>query len=363
MTPSNQADRYFHQNLNKVGEQLRVKVGAFDDPRALCAAILNDADNQAKERRRSRFRGPSLVSALGLAAALGISVTLFFYLYNGPTVQASTVLTHLAHQVQGDDVLEVEIESVTVDEVTVSGHFQVSDQAIVGDVQAVIIDAGEPLPIEVDATIALSDSGGWILLRKLQIPDPDVQAILRAILPQGSQLLLILPPDLTREKLEINGELQLAKVRSVAGGEVAKFAQEVMRSQSAVGAQVATQSDGTVLVTIPLQDADSLRSLIEIAANAVGKDVKGEINMDDSDLDDLLGGTFRIVYDPKSQAVRSFSISDVGEMKGTVKVSLRGGAIDPDLLDTARVTTPTTRTLDIGAAAGMLQAFGLGESE
>jgi len=363
MTSGNHADRYFHENLIGVGERLRAQVGEVDDSRARCTAILENADIQMNRRRRPRFRGPALLSTLGLAASLGLAVTLLFPLNSGPTVQAATVLAHLAQQVQDDDLLEVVIESVTMDEVTVSGRLQISDTAVAGDLQAVIADANEPLPIEVDATLALSDAGGWILLRKLQVPDPNVQTILGAIIPPGSQLLLTLPPDLTREKLELGNELKLAKIRTVAGGEVAKFVQEVMRSQSAVGAEIVSQNDGTVLVTIPLRDTESLRNLIEIGAQAMGKDVDGDIDMEDSDLDDLLGGTFRIVYDPKAGAVRSFSVSDVAEMKGTVTVSLRGGAIDPDLLNATRVTTPATRTLDIGAAAGILKALGLGEPE
>ena len=64
-----------------------------------------------------------------------------------------------------------------------------------------------------------------------------------------------------------------------------------------------------------------------------------------------------IVYDQDAGLVRSFSVEDIGEMKGSVTVSIRSGSIDPDLLDASRVTTASTRTLDLAALQSMFDGF------
>ena len=83
---------------------------------------------------------------------------------------------------------------------------------------------------------------------------------------------------------------------------------------------------------------------------------------DEEDLSKLIGGTISIVYDPDAGLVRSFSVEDIGEMKGSVTIAVRGGGIDPDLLDSSRVTTASTRTLDLAALESMFGDFDFGGS-
>ena len=81
---------------------------------------------------------------------------------------------------------------------------------------------------------------------------------------------------------------------------------------------------------------------------------------DEEDLSKLIGGTISIVYDPDAGLVRSFSVEDIGDMKGSVTIAVRGGGIDPDLLDSSRVTTSSTRTLDLAALESMFGEFDFG---
>lgn len=47
--------------------------------------------------------------------------------------------------------------------------------------------------------------------------------------------------------------------------------------------------------------------------------------------------------------MQSFSISDFGKQKGTVKITIGADSLDRDLLDSSRVTGPNTRTIDLSA--------------
>ena len=359
---TNNADRNLDEFLQEFGGRAAVPPGMSARTRSACLSTLNGFGRTRRAGLPGLLARPALLSTLGLAAALVLAVGLFFPSGGGPSVRAAVVLEKLATQVQGEDVLEVALDAVSVDEVSVQGRIQIAEKAIAGDIHATIRERTEEAPIEVDASWAISEAGGWVLLRKLVVPtEPEAAAIIAGLFPPGTETLLTLPASTLTEiaEKEAGDEVgsELGKFRSLATGQLATFLKEVINSQADVGATVANQQDGTVLVTIAVHDAESLRKLMQIAKTVMGEKIDGEIDMSDDAAKEFLGCTLRVVYDPAAQAVRSFSVSDLGEMKGTVTISLRGGAIDAALLDPARVTTPNTRRLDAGVLMEMVKAL------
>ncbi len=366
ISSTNDADRSFDANLSAVGERVAAPSGMSNHLRVAGLAALGAPSRSRRGGFQGLFGRSALFSTIGLAAALVLAVGLFFPNRGGPTVRAAVVLQKLATQVQGDDVLEVMLDGVGVDEVTVNGQIQIAGKAIAGDIHALVRENPDEPPIEVDASLALSEAGGWVLLRKLSVPlEPEVAAIVAGLFPPGTETLLTFSADIAAEIIDEQTDLDVdsgfRELRSLAAGQLVDFLKGVIDSQADVGAVVTDQPDGTVLVTITVRDAESLRRLAEIARSAMGEAADGEIDIDEDDVQEILGCTLGIVYDPWAEAVRSFSISNVGGMSGTITISLRGGAIDPGLLDPARVTTPNTRTFDVGALAAIAKTFALSQ--
>ncbi len=359
---SNEADRNFDVNLGVFGQHVSAPPGISARGRAQGLETFERIGHAPRRMLRGLFGRPALFSTIGLAAALVLVVGLFFPTGGGPTIQAAVVLEKLATQVQGDDVLEVKLENIGADGATVNARLQVSNDAIAGDVRAAIQENASDPPIEIDASLALSKHGAWVLIRKLSVPtEPEFAAILNGFFPPGTDTLLSMSEETAGELLQEASDVDLtsalAELRAVARGQLVTFIKGVIESQGAVGAVLTYQSDGTVLISITVRDAESLRKLAEIAAKAMGKTADGDLDIDDDDARELVGCKLNIVYDPTSETVRSFSISDVGEMTGRITISLIGGAIDPALLDQTRVVTPNTRVLDINALINMAKAF------
>ena len=358
----NDADQNFDANLIAFGGHVSAPPGISTPATISGLATLNTTPCSRRGGLTGLFGRSALFSTIGLAAALVLAVGLFFPTGGGPTVRAAVVLEKLATQVQGDDVLEIVLEGVNADEVTVNGRIQIADKAIAGDIHAIVQEDPDKPPMVVDASLAVSEAGGWVLLRKLSVPaEPEVAAIVAGLFPAGTETLLTFSADIAAEiideKIDGDFEFGFGEIRSLATGQLADFLKAVIDSQADVGAVVTDQPDGTVLVTITVRDAESLRKLAEIAKSAMGDTIDAEIDFDNDDAQELFGCTLGIVYDPKSEAVRSFSVSDVGEMSGKVTISLHGGAIDPGMLDPARVTTPNTRTFDAGALMEIAKTF------
>jgi hypothetical protein len=111
-------------------------------------------------------------------------------------------------------------------------------------------------------------------------------------------------------------------------------------------------------MTMTVEDADSIRKLAELAAATFPDELGGEeIDIDDSDVDELRGCTLSVLYDPEDEAVRSFSVSDLQDLQGTITISLGGGKLDPDLLDSSRVTGPNTREINLGALESVIESL------
>ncbi len=363
-------DRKFDDNLEALGTRIGVPGGASADVKTHCLDTLGGASRNTI--RMAAFRRRAWWSTIGLAAAVTI-VALPFFGNHMPQVKAAVVLNKLTEQIEGSDLFEVTIDQITVEnKVWVNGILQLSDRAIAGDISAKVQDAIDGKPIEVDISLGISSEGGWILIRSLKIPDPDVQPFVDLLFPPGTETLILLPDKIIPKVMASNGQTAiglgfedglgselasgLSEVREAASGQVVDFIKQVIETEEDLGVTVEKQYDGTLLMTLPIKDADAFRDLVTFVATTMGED-PSEIDIDDSDIEELLGATFSVVYDPNAELVRSFSVTNVAEMQGTVTVALSSGEIDPDLLDQSRVTGPNTRVLDVSALPWLINAL------
>ena len=357
MNGGHDPDKQFHENLEAVGRQVSAPETPSSDLRDRCAGVLA-AGGRVRRRENYRvFRRPAILSTVGLAAAIALAVGLLFPTNGGPQVQAATVLEKLSEQVAEDDLLEVVLDSLVADGASINGRLQVASEGIAGDLQVSVHEDSGELVVELDVSLGISEDGGWVLLRQLHVQDPEAQAMLNLFLPADSDTLLIIPKELVHDAAPgLKGDI--AEVRILASGQVVEFIKEVLKEQASVGVSTEPQSDGTVLLTMTVEDAESIRKLAELAAATFPDALGGEaINIDESDVEELRGCTLTVVYDPTAEAVRSFSISDLQEIQGTITVSLTGGKLDPDLLDPDRVTGPNTRRIDLGALQSVIESL------
>ena len=68
------------------------------------------------------------------------------------------------------------------------------------------------------------------------------------------------------------------------------------------------------------------------------------------------------MYDPKAELVRSLVVDGIGDTDGRVSISLSEGTLDPNLLDSSRVTDDDTRILDLAALTKAFEGFGEGKT-
>ncbi len=374
MKPSNDADQHFHDNLQAIGRQVPVPSGVSPDVRAECTAQLASSPDTAGAGVTEFRRNRKLFPALGLAASLILTAGLLFTWNSAPTVQAAEILAALNEQLQDVRVVELTIDMVAIDEVSISGHIQISDVGVAGDINVTVTEDPDESPIRVDVSLGLSEGSGWVLVRELDIPDPQARAILSLLMPPGTETLLMLPEGLLGDSFQSDidealHELSSEKLNTVLAS--------IIESASDVGAVVTPQRDGTVLLSVHFEDQEAIAAMgagiFQVLGDAglLDEDDLRKLEdidsietalRDEEDLSKLVGGTISIVYDPDAGLVRSFSVEDIGEMQGSVTIAVRNGSIDPDLLDSSRVTTPSTRTLDLAALESMFGGFDLGGS-
>ncbi len=343
----NDSDRFLDETLHSLGRNRPLPDGLSPKVRANCMTAFSP---QAA-RSRSILRRPALLSTVGMVVIVAAVAGLIFPTNGGPAVQAAVVLEKLSNQVADPNLLEVQLDQVQIEEVSVHGIIYLGADGIAGDLQATI-NEGEG-PIEVDVSLGISEQSGWILVRNLRIPDKQAQMIIDLFLPRGSETLVMLPSDLLGKDLAL-GLGNLDDLRQLATGQVAEIVKVIVESKSTAGATTTKLADGTILLNLEIRDAQTVRSPMGTLAKAMGEDPGDQIDIDEGDIADLLGAKVAIVYDPASESVRSFSVSGIGGIKGAITVSLLTGPIDPALLDSARVAKPGTRLLDVGS---LMQSF------
>lgn len=348
-------DRHFEDNLKAIGTRAGVPDGVAPEVRAGCLDTLGSAEPRAARVRT--FRKRAWWSTVGLAAVLALAAIPLFS--NGmPKVRAATVLTKLSEQIEDCAVFHVSLDDLTVEnKVWVDGKVQISDHALAGDIAVKVTD--EPgQTIQANVALGIHDGGGWVLVRSIKLPDPQTQALLDLVFPPGTETLLVLPEEVIEKFMDGESGAKLAEARDIATGEIVAIIKQVIASDEDLGVTITEQPDGTIRLVLPVRNSEGLRNLIAMVASSMGEQVdSADLDLSDSDLSDLVGATFSVVYDPQAEAVRSFSVSDIADVRGTVTVSLLGGSIDPALLDRNRVIGPNTRVLDLTALQSLVEGL------
>ena len=352
---SEMSDESLHSSLSAHGAEWRSTVKLKPELQQKCLTAMDAG--RAQGRRLHNWGKRTLVSTMGLAAALALVVTIAFPPTGSTPVAAKTVLKQLAKQVQEGGVLSLTFSGVRVDEAAIEGHLQISDDSIAGDLDVSVRENENEPPIVINASLALTPEKGWVLVRRLEIPEPGAQAIIGMILNADSPAMILLPNGILEDFKNLTGDdAPLAEIRKLATGQMAAVVREVANSGADLGAVTTRQADGTTRVTLRVKNGETLKKLITTAAAAVGQTLDEEIEISDDDVKEIVGCTLAVTYDEHSQSVRSFSISDVAEMKGTITIALHEGGIDPTLLDSARVATPNMRTIDAGFLKGLIES-------
>jgi hypothetical protein len=386
MNMPSDSDQQFHENLQALGSRIGAPAGASAAARSRSAAQLAGSAGSAPTKV-FRFAGrPAFLSTVGVAAALALVFGFLYQPAGVPTVNAATVLTKLSEQIQESPLIEVEIESIVLEGASVDGNLQVSEVGIAGDIRVEVTEQPGTQPVEVDLSLGLSEEDCWVLIRKLKVPDPEAAAVLAFLMPEGTETLVKLPAS----EVDFDPDFGVADLKDEG---ISQIVQELIDSASELGATVTNQPDGTVLLTLTIEDASTIESLarlkslsgadsIELGGSLHSEDndesvepMKPEdsgfnIVLDaedgeaaDSDLRGLYGITLQIVYDPQEELIRSFVVENVGEAGGRVSIHIGEGEFDPALLDANRVTSENTRVLDLGAMQKMFQAFEGAEQE
>ncbi len=361
MSTSHDLDQQFHENLRVLAGCIPAPGAPSADVRVRCRSAFESA-GVTRAHRFPFLRKPSILSTLGVAASIVLILGLFFPWNGGPKVEAATILAKLNEQCQEPRLIEVTMDSISVDNIVLDAHLQIAKAGAAGDLHVIVGD-GE-VAIEVDLSLAISRQDSWVLIRKLSVPNPDVQPLLTLLFPSGSETLLTLPSEFAHDELDVDPgdapfELGAASrfIETLAG---------LVREQPESGATVTDQGDGSLLLTMPIADARTLEEFLQLASQAVelyrenGSSIQVEFDSSGSidEGSDLFGSTLEIVYDPGLELVRSFAITDFGENEGTLSVSFKDEDLDLDLLDSSRVVGPHTRTLDLTGLKSMVEMFG-----
>jgi len=379
-------DERFHKNLRVMGQRLDTPSAPSPELIARCRTILETTSTPHWRQRLFMFRKPLAWSACGLAAALVLAVTIWMPGAQGSRAQAAMILSKLNAQMAAEPLLDITIEAIDIEDATISGHIQVASHAVAGDMRISAGDPGER--VELDLSMAVSSESAWVLIRKLDIPDPQARALLSLFLTPGQETLVLLPEELRENGFEADFAEALEKFRSGELVKMARVFEELTASSAQTGATVVNQPDGTLLLTLPLADEQVIASVAEILSQFDHLEVSAEVGEEEADDDEdadagsatagarvkivksntvtvkeavsgdndaakLVGATISVVYDPTLEQVRSVSLTNLGRTNGRVTVELRTGVIDSAWLAAERVITPQTRTVDLQALAAL----------
>ncbi len=352
MSRPHDSDQQFHENLHTLGSGLSVPETVPSELRLRCLGEFS----ATAAPRFAMLRRPALLSTLGLAACLAVAFGLLFPTNPSTTVQAATILKKFDEQLAEPKLLEITLESIVLEEMSVNGRLQVSDTGIAGDLHVVVTEAANQPGVDIDLALGISPAQSWVLIRGLQIPDQEAQPIVQWLFPPGAETLLLLPTEAVEDfDIDIADDL-----RELGSGELVEVFKRLVDAQSETGATITKGSDGMIILTLPIEDTKALEELMRITSEG-DDDIQisietGEGELDDDDLK-LIGSTIEFVYDPETELIRSFTITDFGAAKGRLSVVISGEEMDPTLLDPQRVTTPNTRTLDLGMLTSLFESL------
>lgn len=329
------------------------------------------------------YRKPILWSTMSMAAMIALFATTLWPNAN-PKVHAALIVEKLAKQAQQSPLMHVTVENLAMDEVQCTAHLQLGKAGIAGDVSVRVESDDEDMPgtIEVDASLGLGSENGWILIRRLSVPDPKAQFFLNMFLPAGSETLLVLPKDAEIGE-EVGGGIEEA-LEELRSGELINAFKELIASHAEIGATVTNQPDGTIRLSLPIQDEDALEAIAKLINKADGDEKDepkvvfektGEVKSKktkthvhkaiethhtkhvEHDADILVGATVNAVYDATTETVRMVEVLGLGSPNAVVRMELSEGDVDAALFDSSRVAKPGVRTLDLGAIESMIKSF------
>ncbi|HNQ24954.1 MAG TPA: hypothetical protein PKK06_17895 [Phycisphaerae bacterium] len=382
MSAQRDADKQFDENLKVLGRRIELPAGPDVEVHARCVAVLARTWSNRSWRIVQMMRKPIVLSTLGVAALVAIVMLLLFPWHMGPAAQAAMVVQKLNEQMLEQPLLEITFERFQVEEVSIDGRLHVGVEGVAGD-----LDLGIQAPppeglIQVGVSLGIAKNDGWVLIRKLALEGGEAQMVAALLFPPGTQTLLKLPAG------GVTGEVgcELGEVTSsLRSVEIGTLLRALIESREELGATVEEQRDGMVLVTLPLKDAEAVRALAQVLKDATaqpvveatgteeeaareGSDGQGMPNgagpvvvapsPEEGDVRDdkeLIGSTLKVLYDPATERVRSFSIANLAGGSGQITVRIGDGPLDPALLDSNRVMSPTTRVLDVGSLEAMIK--------
>ncbi len=255
MNPDFENDTQVDENLRALAGGARLPAGPSPEVLERCTAALSQARAPARWRTRGRR---VLITALGAAASIALLVG-FFYQPGGEesAVAAAIILQKLEDQIQTSPRLDIKINGLAFDDASLDGWIQISRKAVAGDFRATVREDEDAEPIEVDVAMGLSAETGWVLVRRLTVPDLKARVMLAFLFPAGAHTLLKLPPEELRLAFEAGpGEIGWDRITA--------FVQELIESREEMGATLIEQSDGTLLLTLPIRGEDTLNALREL---------------------------------------------------------------------------------------------------
>jgi len=382
MNPNQDQDNLFARNLRNVASKLPPTDGPSGDLIERCAGCFQEPTTPKWRTTVQTYRKPILWSTMGLAAAIALFATTLWPNAT-PKAQAALVVQKLAQQAQQNPSMHLTIENLAMEEVQCTAHLQLGKSGIAGDINVAVEDKGDlPGKVEIDASLGLGVDSGWILIRHLSIPDPQAQFFVNMLFPPGSETLLVLPAG-SEIGDEVGGGIEEA-LEALRSGELIDAFKEMIASSAEIGATVTNQPDGTVLLSLPIQDEAALEALgkvlhrlddgedgepqvvVETKVEAKSKTPKSHAHkaiqqhhakVVEHDTGMLVGATVNAVYDPATETVRMLEVLGLGSPKAVVRLELGEGDVDAAMLDSSRVAGPGVRTLDLGAIESMIKGF------
>jgi|GEM_PF-1396856 len=392
MKDNRDPDRQFDENLRTLGRVLNDNAKPSRQTLDRCRAAFDQNGHAEQWRMLNVMKKPALLSITGIAAAIVVSVVLFFPGAGTPRVQAATILRQLDQQMSGSPTIELRIDALSVEEAYIDGFLLLSDKGIGGDLDIRVQEADDSA-IEIDVALGLRDVDSWILIRKLHIPDPTVAPILELFFPEGQETVLLLPSEFGDEmSFDISTE-----INELNSEDIMEVLREIIASHEDNSVVLETLPDGAVRMTLPIKDAHALETFnvfrpkmrTTTTTTVTLKDASGaELSeeqvqevletLDDEDLaalitdgeyvedvsyidtgmeaaaaDILIGSTMIAVYDPATEKVRSLAIRDLGGEGSCIEINLSADEPEEGWLDWDKYVTSTPRVLDLSALESM----------
>ena len=384
MNVKNEPDRQFHENLQTLGRYIDADAEPSETLRTRCLAELDVYAAKKPRRILTMMRKPALLSITGVAAAIVILIVVLFPGAQTPTVQAATIMRQLNEQIERNPNLEIRLEQLGIDEVFINGSFIIGEGNMFGDM-AVRVDedpSAEEHVIELDLAFALRPIDGWALIRSIRIPDPEIRKYLDGFFLEGTETMFLLPNNLMNNKRTENLDFGMITQHIQQIHEVLK---QIAASHEEYGMTLTPQSDGTILLTLPIKDAAALQSLVlqfdkqlqlDIESDikneahdttntdneineAAESDTKSTSNSESSchrhDQEVLLGATIAVVYDPATERARSLAILDFGAVGSNIRVNLDAPSPAGERFDWQNYMKPETRLFDMHMFESMIQ--------